>query len=144
MITYERLKRAPLEDLVLVDLRETRSAAATPNALAAAAAPALTDLHAEFPNARITRSPFEAVTPKTAMSSTAATSKPPLLVLIDSGNGAAQQMARALKANGIERFAILAGGEEILVHKGRPGLSRTTAPISPAPAFAPSRPITNR
>ena len=110
MITYERLKRAPLEDLVLVDLRETRPAAASPSAPAAAASPALTDLRAEFPNVRITRSPFETVAPKTAMSSTAATSKPPLLVLIDSGNGAAQQMARTLKANGIERFAILAGG----------------------------------
>jgi rhodanese-related sulfurtransferase len=144
MITYERLKRAPLEDLVLVDLRETRSAAASPNALAAAASPALTDLHAEFPNARITRSPFEAVTPRTAMLSTVATSKPPLLVLIDSGNGTAQRMARALKANGIERFAILGGGEEILAHKGRPGLSRTTGAISPPPGFAPSRSITNR
>jgi rhodanese-related sulfurtransferase len=144
MITYERLKRAPLQDLVLVDLREARPAAASPNALPAAAAPALTDLHAEFPNARITRSPFEAVAPKTTASSTTASSKPPLVVLIDSGNGAAQQMARTLKANGIERFAILAGGEEILAHKGRSGLSRTTGTISPPPAFAPSRAITNR
>jgi hypothetical protein len=78
------------------------------------------------------------------MSSAAATSKPPLLVLIDSGNGTAQRMARALKANGIERFAILGGGEEILAHKGRPGLSRTTGAISPPPGFAPSRSITNR
>jgi rhodanese-related sulfurtransferase len=132
MITYDRLKRVPVDDLVLVDLRETRPTAASAKAVTSAAtpatAPALTDLQAEFPNARITRSPFETATAKAAVSS-GASSKPPLLVLIDSGNGAAQQMARALKANGIKRFAILAGGEEILARKGRPGLQRTGSSV---------------
>ena len=140
MITYDRLKQVPANDLVLVDLRDSRPAAAgakaVTSAAAPAAAPALTDLQAEFPNARITHSPFETATPKAALSSGAA-SKPPLLVLIDSGNGAAQQMARALKANGIKRIAILAGGEEILARKGRPGLQRTgSSIIAPQPHSA--------
>jgi rhodanese-related sulfurtransferase len=142
MITYERLKRAPLEDLVLVDLRETRSAVASPNASAAAAAPALTDLQTEFPNARIMQSMFETTGAKIAGLSGAP--KPPLLVLIDSGNGAAQQMARTLKANGVKRFAILAGGEEILAHKGRPERRRTTAVVAPSATTVPSVTITNR
>ena len=139
MITYDRLMRAPVDDLLLVDLREIRPAAVSAKSLA----PALTDLQAEFPHARITHSPFEAATPKTAVSSAVA-SQPPLLVLIDNGNGAAQQMARALKANGIKRFAVLAGGEEILACKGRPARRRATATLAAPAATAPSLTITNR
>ena len=143
MITYDQLKRAPFDDLVLVDLRGTRPAAASAKALASAAAPALTDLQVEFPKAHITCSPFGTVAPKTAVSS-AAVSKTPLLVLIDNGNGAAQQMARALKANGIKRFAILAGGEEILACKGRPGRRRAGATLAASSATTPSLTITHR
>ena len=144
MITYDRLKRVPAEDLVLVDLRAAPSGTGVAKDLAQAAAPALTDLQAEFPNVRVTRSPFETGTPKTAGLAAAPGSRPSLFVLVDSGNGAAQQMARALKANGIQRFAILVGGEEILARKGRPGQSRIAAPITTPRTPAPSQTTTNR
>jgi len=49
------------------------------------------------------------------------------MVLIDGGgpDNSAQEMARTLKANGIKRVVILAGGEEILSRGGKPGLQRT-------------------
>ncbi|MFA6632453.1 MAG: hypothetical protein WCU90_09150, partial [Kiritimatiellia bacterium] len=47
-----------------------------------------------------------------------------LYVLIDAGDGAAERTAQALKAAGISRVAILAGGETIIRRKGEPGLLR--------------------
>jgi rhodanese-related sulfurtransferase len=127
-ITYARLKRVPGENLVLVDLRETPHAVASAKAIAGTATPALTDLQAEFPSARITRSALETTGAKTAnLAGVSAAKSSPLLVLIDSGNGAAQQMARTLKANGVKRFVILVGGEETLANKGRIGRSRISA-----------------
>jgi rhodanese-related sulfurtransferase len=145
MITYERLKRVPGENLVLVDLRETPHAVASAKALSGTATPALTDLQAEFPATRITRSALETAGAKTAsLAGVSAARSAPLLVLIDSGNGAAQQMARTLKANGVKRFVILAGGEETLAHKGRSGRRRTTATVSAPTTAPPQVTITNR
>jgi hypothetical protein len=72
------------------------------------------------------------------------TSKQPLLVLIDSGNGAAQRMARALKANGTKRFVILAGGEEILARKGRSERRAIAGTLAAPAATAASSTTTNR
>jgi len=47
-----------------------------------------------------------------------------LYVLIDDGDGVAQKIAHRLKAAGIRRVVILAGGEQILRREGRPGLKR--------------------
>jgi len=52
-----------------------------------------------------------------------------LYVLIDNGDGTAEEMARHLKAAGIKRFVILAGGEESLVRKGQPGLKKKVTGI---------------
>jgi hypothetical protein len=127
-ITYAQLKRMEGEDLVLMDLRQ---AVASPKALAktTAAAP-LTDLQAEFPKARLAHSLAEALPNRKAQMAAAA--KPPMLVLIDRGDGAAQAMARQLKASGHKRFVILAGGEEGLVNQGRTGRARTGS-TPPAP-----------
>ncbi len=135
-ITYAQLKQSQSRDVVLVDLRHPTAAAASTSDLAAqTSATPLTDLHAEFPTARITRSPFEA---PAAKSLAAGDSSTPLFVLIDSGDGASEAMARALKANGMTRFVILAGGEEMLVRRGQPGLQRSgvtlTLPRPPIPA----------
>lgn len=140
MITYDRLKKVQGDDVVLVDLRKT-PAVATGKAAAKEAAAPFTDLSAEFPSARLTTSPFQipAVAKKTASPATAA---PPLLVLIDNGDGSAQEAARALKANGNTRFVILAGGEEILARKGESGLQRSGTTITvqkPSPATTPNR-----
>ena len=122
IITYDHLTMAQSNNVVLVDLRKPRAAASAATGAQALAQP-LTDLAVEFPRAKITRSPFAGSTPTRTLAGSA--SAPPLLVLIDNGDGAAQQMARTLKANGIKRFAILAGGEEMIARKGQPGLERT-------------------
>jgi hypothetical protein len=38
-------------------------------------------------------------------------------------------MARVLKANGIKRFVVLAGGEEMIARKGQSGLDRVGSSI---------------
>jgi rhodanese-related sulfurtransferase len=137
-ISYAQLKAAKADDVVLVDLRHPP--AAKPNTAAAApAAQPLTDLAQAFPGFQVAPSAFSA---KTQIKSAAAGSAPPpLLVLIDNGDGTASEMARTLQGNGIKRYAILAGGELILARQGQPGLQRlgagthsTTAMPLPGPA----------
>lgn len=128
LITYAQLKEAQSGDVVLVDLRQGGPDSAGKSAVATSQ-PALTDLRTEFPNVRITRSPF-AVPPVKKTSSSAPSASPPLLVLIDSGDGAAHATARTLKANGVKRFVILVGGEEILARKGLPGLQRAGSTVT--------------
>jgi hypothetical protein len=71
----------------------------------------------------VTRSPFDL--PQLRQSESGGGVKP-LLVLIDDGgaDNSALEMARVLKANGVRRVVILAGGEEILSRAGKPGLQR--------------------
>ena len=117
-ITYQDLKKATKENMVLVDLRniknsEKMDASGNPTA----------DLSKEFPGVPVTKNPFEL--PKTRQSLGGSSSgSSPVLVLIDSGGGKAQEMARMLKANGQKRVVILAGGEEILQRQGQSGLQR--------------------
>jgi rhodanese-related sulfurtransferase len=124
-ITFDELKGAQANDLVLVDLRkpapsQNKAAAADvrPNSQSA-----FSDLTKVFPNKRITKTPFE--TTQTRQGAQAdAPAKPPLLVLIDNGDGSAQATARTLRASGNSRVVILAGGEEIIARDGQPGLQR--------------------
>ncbi|MBI5387110.1 MAG: rhodanese-like domain-containing protein [Verrucomicrobia bacterium] len=125
LITYDHLQATQSDDVVLVDLRAAGSSAKSAQADAAP----LTDLQAEFPKARgVCQSPFEVPASKN-LAKSGSTPTPPLLVLIDRGDGAAQAMARTLKANGVTRFVILAGGEEIITRKGQPGLQRAGSTI---------------
>lgn len=123
MISYAQLKQTAPGDLLLIDLREPhRVAAGKPPE------PPLTDLTAEFPGVRVAQALPQGPSGKAISSG----SRPqPLLVLIDNGNGAAERVARALKASGSRRFAILAGGESILTRKGQPGLERLGTTVSP-------------
>lgn len=132
MITYQKLKKASPDDLVLVDLRSapTTSGAARKSGEPAAA---LTDLRSEFPGAPVTKSAFSI--PATRKSTTAGAGAGPLLVLVDNGDGTAEKTARALKANGITRFVILAGGEQAIVRQGQAGLQRLGQTVE-APAGA--------
>lgn len=120
-ITYDNLKAVAGEaDTVIVDLRSAQGMSKT-------ASGPRTDLSAEFPGARVTKSAFGVTPQKTA------SGKPgpaPLLVLIDSGDGKADEVARALKANGNKRFVILAGGEEMLARKGKAGLQRSGSVVT--------------
>jgi rhodanese-related sulfurtransferase len=127
-ITYTDLEKVQSDDVVLVDLRkEPKQARQSADDQDATPPEPLTDLHKEFTKVRgITRSPFDV--PQSRQAGTSANTKP-LLVLIDNGDGSAQAAARQLKANGVTRFAILAGGETAIARKGRPGLSRSSSTI---------------
>jgi rhodanese-related sulfurtransferase len=123
-ISYAQLKAAKADDVVLVDLRHPPA----PNPNAATAAPTaqpLTDLAQAFPGFQVVPSAFSV---KPQIKSTGAGSgSPPLLVLIDNGDGTAPEMARTLQDSGMKRYAILAGGQLILARQGRPGLQRLGA-----------------
>jgi rhodanese-related sulfurtransferase len=121
-ITYDKLKQMPSGDVVLVDLRQTTKAASL---LAATNKP--TDLAQEFPGVRVVTSAFDGTKGKQSL---VAKSVPPLMVLIDNADGKAQETARALRANGIHRFVILAGGEKILVRHGESGMDRLGTTIT--------------
>jgi rhodanese-related sulfurtransferase len=132
LITYAELQKAQGPDVVLVDLRKTAPSSAKAlslNSNEKSATPPLTDLQAEFPKARVSHSPFAASGGGATFAKSVAIT-PPLLVLIDSGDGSAQAMARSLKANGITRFAILAGGEKILSVHGEAGLQRIGSSVT--------------
>jgi len=128
-LTYADLSAVQSEAVVLVDLRKEPTEARQAATVAEPTTPAapLTDLRQQFTKVRgVTRSPFDL--PPTRQSSSGSPA-PPLLVLIDDGDGAAQAMARTLKANGVTRFAILAGGESILARQGQQGLGRSASTI---------------
>jgi rhodanese-related sulfurtransferase len=129
-ITYADLNHVQSDDVVLVDLRKEPAQSRQASAGAQPAEPAepLTDLRQEFAKVRgITRSPFDL--PQSRQGAAGGTATPPLLVLIDNGDGSAQTMARTLKANGVTRYVVLVGGEKVLARKGRPGLSRAASTI---------------
>jgi len=118
-ITYQKLKTTSPDDVVLVDLRKPASAPAG-QSLKSGEPVALTDLRSEFPGAPVVRSPFQAG----IATRSAAGGGTPLYVLVDNGDGTAEQTARAMKANGMTRYVILAGGEAALARKGQAGLQR--------------------
>ena len=131
-ITYAQLKAAKAGGVILVDLRNP-TAAARQSLAAGSNSPTqpLTDLGREFPGLSLAKS----VPEKSASGKSGAA---PLLVLIDSADGAAEAAARALKGSGVKRYAILAGGELILARHGQAGSQRSSAGIvgsgqNPAP-----------
>lgn len=137
MITYQKLKAASPDDLVLVDLR-TAPTTSSPGRKSGEPAAPLTDLRAEFPGAPVTKSAFSV--PSTRKSGTPGAGGTPLLVLVDNGDGTAEQTARALKANGVTRFVILAGGEQTLARQGQPGLQRLGQTVeAPASVTLPAK-----
>jgi rhodanese-related sulfurtransferase len=123
LISFDQLKKTKRDEMVLVDLRKPRRQIRQDADGDTPAPPPLTDLGAEFPGAPITKSPFNL--PQARQSASGQPLPAPVLVLIDDGDGAAQEMARKLKANGMTRVVVLAGGELTLSRGGRPGLLRT-------------------
>lgn len=125
MVTYQQVKTNLIDELVLVDLRKPAATSSAKGSVAQAAP--LSDLRAAFPQARVSKSAFNvAGTKKSPSGDTVA----PLLVLIDNGDGTALATARALRANGITRFAILAGGEQILARDGKSGSKRSGTTVT--------------
>jgi rhodanese-related sulfurtransferase len=161
VITYDQLAVIQ-RDAVVVDIRQPaapREGAGEGFVRAAGAEAGLTDLRQAFPQARFIEPslPEEGAAPaalsadqkRSARASAGARAargiKPEhgLLVVVDHGDGSAEELARLLRASGNRRVVILAGGEEILRHEGRPGLGRwgTTfyrdGPALPEPALPP-------
>ena len=140
-VSYRELKAAAPSEVVLLDLRKEPAPQRRAVSGADAQPPSqpLTDLAQEFPGMRQARPGPDSATSK--ISTAPSSGAPPLLVLIDSGDGAAEATARRLKASGTRRYAILAGGDLVLSRHGQPGLqragSRATPPAqSPAPRGA--------
>ncbi len=123
MISFEQLKKSQGAHMVLVDLRKASKQPGPRPASETVTNQSLTDLHKTFPKTGgVTTSPFDLPRQRQAAG---APTEPPLLVLIDSGDGVtAQEMARTLRANGLKRVVILAGGEAALAREGKPGLQR--------------------
>jgi rhodanese-related sulfurtransferase len=112
-LTYPQLKNASMDHVVLFDLRKP----------AAVGDPALTDLSREFPTFKPAKTCAEAVRAAGGQST---------VVLVDSGDGTAEQTARLFKAGGTFNYAILAGGELALSHHGQTGSEHATAAAYPA------------
>ena len=134
-ITYQNLEKIDSADLVLVDLRkpkEVDTGRLNRQGESITAAEPLTSLAKTFPGKTVVTSPF-AVTSAAGESEgglqrmSETPEPPPVMVLIDNGDGESEKMARILKANGVRRVIILAGGEEILKRGGESGLMRMGA-----------------
>jgi rhodanese-related sulfurtransferase len=121
IISYADLKKAG--DAVIIDLRKPRRLSRQGIDSVTTEAP-LTDLSKEFPQATISRSPFEM--PKLRQSANQTGEVRPLIVLVDDGDGSgtAENQAKILRSNGIRRVVVLAGGESIIVRQGKSGLQR--------------------
>jgi rhodanese-related sulfurtransferase len=128
-ITYAQLQ-ATTGNVVLVDLRTEPAAkkkqSSTGSVSQDAPAP-LTDLTKAFPGKPITKSPQNL---PQAANGKAASAGPPILVLIDNGDGVAQKTARDLRAQGNTRVVILAGGELTVARQGERGSQRTGMNVS--------------
>jgi len=123
IISYQGLLGLHAEDgdVVLVDLRTppplSRQGVDTENKLVS--------LPEKFPGKPVVKSPFDVAGVPGSEKLARQSDKPlPLMVLIDDGDGKAQEMARILRANGVQRVVVLAGGERILERDGAPGLQR--------------------
>jgi rhodanese-related sulfurtransferase len=131
-IAYQDLSDLGASDVVLVDLRKPNvqtSGQLTRQGMTADAAP-LSALEEKFPGKAVVESPFDipAVAARAggekSLQRMSEAEPVPVMVLIDSGDGEAEKTARILRANGIRRVVILAGGERIIERDGAPGLQR--------------------
>lgn len=133
VISYQTLQELETEDeIVLVDLRKAKRPEGSTRKMTrqgdALPADGFTPLAERFPGKSVVKSPFDVAgvsgSGKLGRQAESTTEEVPLMVLIDNGDGEAQKMARILKANGVYRVVILAGGEKILERDGASGLQR--------------------
>jgi len=124
VVSYQSLQDLHVEDddVVLVDLRTPPPL--TRQSDSSSEAPPVS-LREKFPGKPVVKSPFDVAGVPGSGKLARQSDKPlPLMVLIDDGDGKALEMARILKANGVQRVVVLAGGERILERDGAPGLQR--------------------
>jgi len=96
-LQFEKMIASP-SNITLLDIREPSQQKKNLN---------VTDLHKQYPDIRTIHSPFGHDQKKS-------TNTEPLMVLIDNADGRSEKMAHQMKAAGIQRFVILAGGEQTL------------------------------
>ncbi len=126
-ITYKDLKQKNNNGIVFVDLRKKdkkkENVPPTVNAISATDIDSTEgDIFDDFPGVQIITDPFAVAPP--SQQSVNAPQESPLYVLVDTGDGTAQTMARALKANKNRHVVVLLGGEKMIKRKGRTGLQR--------------------
>jgi rhodanese-related sulfurtransferase len=132
-LSYQDLEKgaAVNPDIVLVDLRnpDEREGNGEPLPSASISSAPLTDLSQKFPGRnkiKLNRR-LNSENKKGGFSISPITGRKDghhkkLYVLIDSGDGESEKVARRLRAAGIKRVAILTGGERILNRDGQSGL----------------------
>lgn len=142
-ITWQDLADSKGEGVLLVDNRAPEAPAAKSAAGTAAknSKPKanLTGLFAEVaPKASVTTNPFRHLAEMKGKRASFA-GAPRLLVIVDNDPARAEETAKRVLMAGYRRVAILAGGEEILLRKGKSGLARQggAASVTLDPAYSP-------
>lgn len=138
-ITYGNLLETRGQAVLLLDVRETGGTSGSDVGTFGLAAEdsggGNTDLAKLFPDARIKR-PGKSSGNKEGTFGLAsdsgnenlkAAAKAELTVVIDDGDGSGAELVRSLRASGNRRVVLLAGGETILQHEGKPGLGRQSS-----------------
>ncbi len=131
-ITYEDLEEASVsnQDMVLVDIRHMKNSGRTAGQDTVQIDDEnLSDLSEKFPNTEIMTPDHRALGSGTdgedisiaAFSDAERIGHNRVYVLVDSGDGKAEKMARRLHGAGIRQVVILIGGERILQRKGQSG-----------------------
>lgn len=132
-ITYHQLLDGPLDEVVLVDIRNELDEVRPASGSSPVSSPPLSDLRRIFPGARVVEpgAPGGATAPLSGERGSPMAvvfrinPQEELTVIIDNGDGvAASELARKMRGQGNRRVVVLAGGEEILRHGGRSGMGR--------------------
>ncbi len=128
-ITYRRVEKAAGRAAVLVDLRKGAEIEVGGAVALSAERDDLTEVFPDIPVIRgipdRMRGAADEGTEAAPLSGREAPDRERLFILVDDGDGTAEEEARRLRARGFARVVVLAGGDEIVRHRGRPGLTRT-------------------
>ncbi len=142
-ITYADLEATKGQGVIIIDVRNDPAAVAGSTAAAPAGEVQEKINLAAFrqesvPAATVTGDAFTQLS-RLRNKDEAFTRAPSLFVVIDNDNASAMETARRIQQSGYKRVVVLAGGEEIIRRKGKPGLSRqgAAAPVTLDPALKP-------
>ncbi len=147
-ITYADLEATKGQSVIIIDVRKDPAAAAASTGASSAAAASAGEIHEKInlaafrqesvPAATVTSDAFTQLS-RLRDKEKGFTRAPSLFVVIDNDNASAMETARRIQQSGYKRVVVLAGGEEIIRRKGKPGLSRqgAAAPVTLDPALKP-------
>lgn len=143
-ITYADLEATKGQSVIIIDVRRDPAAAVAAGSTAAPAGEIQQKINlATFrqesvPAATVTADAFTQLSRLRGKDENFMRA-PSLFVVIDNDNASAMETARRIQESGYKRVVVLAGGEEIIRRKGKPGLSRqgAAAPVTLDPALKP-------